>query len=166
MSDALMTLLSHEVSNIDKAMYAVVHDFPGGAVALAEQAGMKNGNTLSNKVNPTMDGYLLGLKESIPIQRVANDYRILHAYNAALNHVAIRLPDVSTYSDMGLLDAYAAWTADIGQTAEAIRQALDAGVTEDELATIYREMHEDFARAYELFARLKTIMKPSHGAKP
>lgn len=158
--------VSYEISTIDRAAYDTVHQFPGGAAALAERANLRNGKTLSNLVKPDNPAHKLGLKQSIPIQIAADDYRILHAYNAALNHVAIRLPDVSSYSDMGLLDAYAAWTADIGQTAEAIRQALDAGVTEDELATIYREMHEDFARAYELFARLKTIMKPSHGAKP
>lgn len=162
MNHAITLPVSFEVSNIDRAAYDTVHDFPGGAAALAERANLRNGKTLSNMVKPENAGHKLGLKQSIPIQIAANDYRILHAYNAALNHVAIRLPDVASCSDIELLDAYAAWTSDIGETAEAIRAALAGGVTDKALAAIHREMHEDFARALELFARFKTIKQPSH----
>ncbi|MFI9653949.1 phage regulatory CII family protein [Guyparkeria sp. GHLCS8-2] len=144
------------VSNLDAAKHAVVHDFPGGAVALAPLAGMNPG-TLSNKVNPTIDSHHLTLSESVTIQAISQDYRILHAEAAMLGHAAIPLPKPGNCSDVELLNAYARWTKDIGETAAAINEALEGDIDEKALAAIHREMHEDFARALELFARFKQL---------
>lgn len=147
---------AHAVSNLDAAKYAVVHEYPGGAVALAPLAGMAPG-TLSNKVNPAVDTHHLSLSEAVTIQALAGDGRMLEAEAAALGYVAIRLPRAGGGSDVELLNAYAQWTRDIGETAAAIQTALDGEITEQSLAAIHREMHEDFARALELFARFRAL---------
>lgn len=144
------------VSNLDAAKYAVVHDYPGGAVALAPLAGMNPG-TLGNKVNPTIDTHHLTLSESVTLQALTKDYRILHAEAAMLGHVCIPLPKAGNASDIELLNAYAAWTSDIGETAAAISEALEGEIDDKALAKIHREMHEDFGKALELFARFKQI---------
>lgn len=162
MPDSIATLASYSVTNLDAAQYAVVHDYPGGAVQLGAVAGINPG-TLSNKVNPNIETHHLTVKEAVTIQALSKDYRILEAMAALLGHVAVKLPDAPSYSDIELLDAYADWTADIGQTSEAIRRALaGAVVTEQALAEIHREMHEDFGKALVLFARFRTLRNPSH----
>lgn len=144
------------VSNLDTAKYDTVHDYPGGAVALGPLAGMNPG-TLGNKVNPTIDTHHLTLSEAVTLQALTKDYRILHAEAAMLGHVAIQLPQADACSDIELLNAYAAWTKDIGETAAAISKALEGRIDQKALAEIHREMHEDFARALDLFARFKQL---------
>jgi len=144
------------VSNLDAAKYAAVHDFPGGASALAALVGLAP-STLCNKVNPSVDTHHLSLSEAVTIQAITQDGRILEAEAAALGYVAIRLPRAGAGSDVELLNAYAKWTRDIGETAEAIQTALEGEIDEASLAAIHREMHEDFARALELFARFRAL---------
>jgi hypothetical protein len=125
------------VSNLDAAKYAAVHDFPGGASALAALVGLAP-STLCNKVNPSVDTHHLSLSEAVKIQAITQDGRILEAEAAALGYVAIRLPRAGAGSDVELLNAYAKWTRDIGETAEAIQTALEGEIDEASLAAIHR----------------------------
>lgn len=92
MSEPLTVAVTYryEVTNLDKAAYDTVHDFPGRAAAVAEMAGFPSATVVSNLVNPNNYDHKLGLKQSIPIQLVTHDFRILHAYAAALGHIAIK----------------------------------------------------------------------------
>ncbi|MBN8922383.1 MAG: hypothetical protein BGP10_12255 [Rhodanobacter sp. 68-29] len=82
--------------SVENAIYQTVNGYVDpatrrrGAVALAPQVGMLPA-TLSNKANPLQD-HQLTLRESIPVQLVANDFQILHAYAQTLHHVAYQLP--------------------------------------------------------------------------
>ncbi len=147
-----------QFSDLDRAKHAVVHEFkPRGALSLGPLVGINPG-TLSNKVNPTVETHHLTVDEAIRIQAVAKDYRILQAEARLLHHVCIPIPDFSGVSDLALLDAYAAWTAEIGETAQAIRRGLEDRVfSRKEAAAVRREMFEDFARALELLNRLEAI---------
>ncbi len=146
-----------EHSDLAAAKYAVVHDYPGGARALAPLVG-KSPAVLSNKVNPTLDTHHLSVDESVTIQAVARDYRILQAEARVLGHVCIPMPADLPCSDVKILNAYADWTADIGETAQAIKAALaDPHVSRERLREIKREIHEDNQRALVLFSRLEQI---------
>ena len=144
-------------SLLDAAKYSVVHDFKGGAVALAPLVNM-NSLTLSNKVNPNQETHHLTVDEAVAIQNTAKDYRILNAEAALLGHVCIPLRDFAGVSDLELLNAYAAWHADVGETAFAINRALEDGkVTRAALNEVKREIHEDVQRAFEFYARLEAL---------
>ena len=64
--------------NLADAVYRTVHEYPGGATALAARMGMSS-NMLSNKVNPNNDTHHLRLDEANTLMSFTNDYRILHA---------------------------------------------------------------------------------------
>ena len=146
------------------AIYETVHGYRApdgkarGAVALAPRCGMNPG-TLSNKTNPDQ-GHVLGLAESIPLQLVADDYRILYAYAAALQHVAYRLPPHRDASDVELLDAYAKVQERCGLKARAIRDALcDGNVTRTELEEIRAAFDDEVRAGLELLSRLEALAR-------
>ena len=151
------------LSGLDLAIYHTVHEFRAGkhtgAAALAERMG-KNPGTFSNKANPAMPTHQFRGSELIEIINFTHDHRILHAIAQACNHVCIELEDHSQVSDLQLLDAYAAYHAEIGDTAQVIRQAFaDGQITREEFATIDREMHEDISAMYALRARLEALVR-------
>lgn len=147
--------------SLDDAMYDTVRDYRdgknSGAVALAPKVNMIAG-TLSNKVNPGMESYILGLKESIPIQLISGDFRIANSYCVELGGVFLRLPDIGPVSDAALLDIWARLAEEQGDAARAIRMALsDGNVTTKELGVIKKEIHEAICVWVELFKRIEGI---------
>ena len=144
-------------SYLDDAKYDVVHDFkPLGAKSLAPLVSMNPG-TLSNKVNPSIETHHLTVDEAVRIQAVTRDYRILHAEARALNHVAIPIPESDFCSDIELLNAYADWTKEIGETAAAIQDLLQARVTPEKMAAVKREIYEDTHTALKMFSRIEQL---------
>jgi hypothetical protein len=135
------------IDALDQAIYDTVHQYVGprgrvGAVALAAQVGMHPG-TLNNKAYPGHDGQLT-LRESIPIQLQADDFRILATYAAELGHAVIPVGQFDDCSDMELLDLYAAYHAELGETATSIRDLLAADqIDKKALNQVRREMLED-----------------------
>ena len=153
-------LMSHSLpySDIDQAKYDLVHQHPGGAVALAPLLRMNPG-TLSNKVNPLMETHHLTVDEAVQIQLVRRDFRLFHAEARAFNHIAVPAPDLGNVADMELLSAWADWHADIGETTALIREVLSGGrIDRRQLAEIKREMFEDFQRELELLQRLEALV--------
>lgn len=145
-------------SPLDEAKHAVVHDYPGGAVALGQLVNIKPA-VLSNKVNPTIDTHHLMVDEAIAVQAVTHDYRILYAEAAMLGHVCIRLADYRGVSDVELLNAYARLHTELGETAAAISAALEDGrISRGEFNRIDAEMQEDVRAQYELRARLEAVV--------
>lgn len=145
-------------TELDSAMHAVVHDYgKRGATDLGPLVGIPP-STLSNKVNPNVESTSLFVSEAIRVQTVAKDFRILHAEAALLNHIAIPVMAFDGVADMELLEAYAAWTAEIGETAQAIVEALNHQyITQSDLCLIRQEIHQDARRAFALLARLESL---------
>lgn len=148
---------------LDTAIYDTVHGYRDpvtrlrGAVALAPKLGMPP-NSLSNRVDPTNAAAKLGVIESVTMQLVANDFQILHAYNAVLGHCAWRLPADSRAGDVEVLDAYAAMHEQSGRMALAIREALaDRRITPAEVARIRSHFHAEVRAGLELLARLEAL---------
>jgi hypothetical protein len=146
-----------EISDVDQAKYEVVHDFPGGAARLAPLVAMRPG-TLSNKVNPFQESHHLTVDEAIALQHATQDYRIFYAEARALGHVTVPVGDYAATSDVELLNAYAAFHREVGETAKEIQRALaDRRITTAELTAIRREMFEDWQRELELLNRLEAL---------
>lgn len=143
---------------LEDAIYRTIHEAQGGAIGLAPRVGMNPG-TLNNKAYPGHEAQL-NLCESVPIQRDTQDFRILHSYAHVLDHAAIPLGDYSRTSDLELLDSYARYHAEIGQTAIAIRATLagEGGrITRRMVREVRRELVEDMQAGLEVLARLEAI---------
>jgi hypothetical protein len=148
--------------SVENAIYETVNGYVDpatrrhGATALAPKVGMLPA-TLSNKANPLQD-HQMTLRESIPVQLVSHDFRILYAYNQALNHVAYQLPATHQAGDVELLDQYASMHAEMGVMAQAVRDLLrDGRITREEVQTI-RSAFDATARAgLGLLARLEAL---------
>lgn len=141
---------------LEDAIYRTIHEAPGGAIGLAPRVGMNPG-TLNNKAYPGHEAQL-NLRESVPIQRDTQDFRILHSYCHLLDHAAIPLGDYSRTSDAELLDLYCEYHADIGQTAEVIRLALvtpNGRIRRRDVRRVRRELLEDLKAGLEFLARLE-----------
>lgn len=142
------------VRALDAARYAVVHEFPGGAQALAKLTGMNRG-TLCNKVNPAVDTHRLSVDEAVLIGRATGDHRVLFAQAMAQGYACVQVGDHTGVSDVELLTAYADWHAQTSRTAAAIGAALAAKrITRNRLDEIRREMCADFRAELELLYRL------------
>lgn len=163
-----MPTFEHPWSDLDEARYRLVHEHLGGTKALGALTGINPG-TLANKVNPDMHSHHLTVDEAVRIQAVRRVYGLLYAEARALGHVCIRLEDHSGVSDLSLLDSYAQYHADIGETAQAVRRALDAGegITRAALEEVRRELYQDAQAGFELLARLEALVEDrddeSHG---
>ncbi len=146
------------ISDLDLAVYNSIHDFKGGAKALATHLSVKPG-TLSNKADPSIDTHHLNVSEALAIMLASEDYRILYALAGALHHSCIPLPDYSLVSDVELLNAYTHFHAEVGQTALAINDALkDGRILRAEYRRIRREGLEDIQAFFELLQRLEALI--------
>lgn len=152
------------IGDIDQAIYETVHRFVDpvtgkrGAAALAPRLGMQPG-TLSNKANILQDHAQLGVREAVPLQLAANDFRILHAMAAACGHCAYQLPTVDV-SDIELLEQYAEFHQRVGEKAAAIRRALsDRRITATEARDIRAQLDPLIRAGLQLVARFEVLAR-------
>lgn len=145
------------MDDLDLAIYRVVHDHPGGAAKLAPLVGM-NAGTLNNKADPAMESHQLTVRQAVAIQHATSTRRVLEAEAQLLGCAVVPLGDYHQLSDMELLEAYAEWHAEVGETAEAIRDAVaERMITRERVRRVRREIHEDAARALAFVARLEAL---------
>ncbi len=143
---------------VDEAIYRTVHGFPGGAVKLAPRVNM-NAGTLSNKANPTMDAHQLTVRESLSIQLSTSDCQIFYAMGVVLSHACIPLGSFNGISDLELLSSYADYHAEVGKTAQSVRDAVaDGRITREECARVKRHIHRETQRAFEFLSRLEALV--------
>ena len=79
--------------NILLSAFHVVHDYPGGAVALGPMLG-KNPATLSHEVNPNCVGAKMGLEDAVKLSVLTQDRRIATAFAAQVGCMLMPLPDM------------------------------------------------------------------------
>lgn len=118
--------------NVDDAAYAVVHDYPGGASALAPRMGM-SAAVLCSKVNPNTKTHHLTLREAQKITVLTGDPRILQAQALETNRLVLDAPtdDDEAASDMAVLELVAAVWGTQGDLGATIHQAFADGVMKD-----------------------------------
>jgi len=115
---------------------------------------------ISNEVNPEVTSHKQSLEDSIPVQLLTVDFRILHAYSHALHHVALQLPALPEVSDVELLNQFARWQALMGETCEHIRQALeDNRVEPRELREVSKAGHRHMTAFLAFLSRLEQLVE-------
>lgn len=143
--------------DLDQAKHDVVHQFPGGARRLAQLAGKSYG-VLCNKVNPLVETHHLTVDEAVSIQFIAGDCRIHEAEGVLLGRVSLPVGTFPDCSDVELLDSWAGWQAELGETAGEIRRALGRReISRAQVRKVRREMYEDFRAALALLQRLEAL---------
>lgn len=115
------------------AAYNVVHDYPGGALALAPRLG-KHASSLNNEVNPPVDRApgapmpKLGIIDVIKITDLTRDSRIVAAFNEDCGFCApLPLPHASTCE---------------GSVKELLERGSDLA---EKVARIFSELNKDVA---------------------
>lgn len=145
------------------AIHHVVHDFPGGAEALAPRIG-RGAQVLRNKV--TLEGEA-GVRRSheptladvSAITRITGDLRVLDALAAEVGAVVLRLPVIEALGDAALLDMVLSVNDEYGQACAALRDGLaDGEIDRDEYARIERETLEAVRGQLELLDRLRGMV--------
>lgn len=146
---------------IDEAIYDLIHNFKGGAPALAPLVGIRPG-TLMNKANPDQD-HQLTVREGVVIQQAQRKYHLLHAESLLLNHVAIPLGGYSDTSDIELLNTYAWLHEQIGALATTIRCALDDNIIiPSELRHIKKHGRAVVRAMLEMERRMEALCEQEH----
>lgn len=146
--------------NITQAIYDTVHQYkPGGARGLAEKLGVRPG-IFNNKCDPNFPDALPNISEIVEIIKETKNPDILHVLAAELSYVCVKIEDWSGVADMELLDAWAEWDAERGETVQEIRDSLSNSViTKKEFEKIKSEMFEDFQKELELLTRLEGYLE-------
>ena len=149
--------MKDDIDPVERAIYETAHEYPGGARALAERMGVRPG-TFNNKCDPAMAGHRVNLDEARRMMQITGDHRILFAVARELGYACVQVGDYSQVSDMELLNAWADWDAERGETVQVIRNALhDHAISGDEIERIRKEMYDDFQKELELLARLEGL---------
>jgi hypothetical protein len=142
---------------LNELVHKTIHNYKGGTKALANKIGV-NAGTLNNKADPCMKAHTLNLYELIAILRETKDPQLLFEIAQINGYACVPIQDFSGTSDMEILEAWANWGAERGETEQAIRNALsDNKIIQSELDKIKSEMYEDFQKELELLKRLESI---------
>ena len=145
--------------SIEKVIYDTAHEHPGGAKQLAREIGIQPG-TFNNKCDPRMPGHILNINEVRKLINVTGNHELLFELARERGYVCIDIPDYTGVSDMELLNAWADWDAERGETGQAIKKSLeDTAITNDELNKIRKEMFEDFQKELALLRRLESLVE-------
>ncbi|MBC2731364.1 phage regulatory CII family protein [Thiobacillus sp.] len=143
--------------NVADALYALVHDYAGGAKALAARVGM-NVHVLYSKVNPNIKTHQPTVFELMQWMALSGDHRTLRAQNEELGYLP-PIPRVSAdVSDTALLESYTKLISELGDFSTKFHLALaDGRVTKKEVKRLRSEMLDFVGAGEELLNRLEQI---------
>jgi hypothetical protein len=136
--------------NVLDTLYHTVHDYDGGAEALAQRLG-KRGSSLCHEVRPPAGSTAkAGLLDAVKIMEISGDHRTLHVINAQLGYMAVRLPvlDQASEATISHLAAISREFNDVVQAAAIA--AADGQITDNELASVQRQSGELIASVHSL----------------
>lgn len=152
--------------NVLDAAYHTVHDYPGGAEALAVRLGNKRGTSLSHEVRPPAGSTAkLGLMTAVEIMELSGDLRILNAICGRLN-CAPPVPLPAGDHEDGCAAALAAEVArDFAELmGEVARDVADSVITDNELQRLERRFGELVAAGQRMlahFGQINATAKPT-----
>ena len=136
------------MSAIEDAAYNTVHDYPGGAEALAPRME-KSAKVLDSKVNRNEFRHHLTLREAVQIMGLTGDHRMLRAVVYA------------GIADEQLLELVAAVHSETGDVSRSLVAALaDGRVTESEFEAFDQQTHEAMSAIADLRDRLRGMVVP------
>lgn len=144
------------------AAYATVHDFAGGASALAPRAGFSSCHVLNSKVRPGCDTHHLTLAEANRLVGITGDPRILRAMAEQHGYLLVPMPGVGAGGDGNVLAGVLAADAASGDLAATIRAAVDDGfITPRELRAIECSSHGAQSAIVLLVRKLRGLVRQS-----
>ena len=149
--------------HVTDAAYATVHDYPGGASALAPRMGMSVG-VLNSKVNPNTTTHHLTLAEAVKLIGLTGDKRIAHAIALQSGDVLVEGCGELADCDMAVLESMTAVFACTGKLGAAVHDGLaDRQLTAKEFKAIEREAYGLRSRAVKLVQKVERLRKKEPG---
>lgn len=152
------------VAGLQDAMYDTVHDFDGGAAALAprftsRRTGAMSPAVLSSKVDPKKDSHHLMLLEADRLMALTGDYRILHALALNHGHMALPIPQGAAPCDMAVLEMITqVWEAE-GDVGRSVNHALsDRRIEPHEVEQVRRSAYRAQMALQQLVMRLEGMV--------
>ena len=137
------------------AAYHTAHDYPGGVPAVAQRMGV-SANTLQHKVSLTNDTHHLTLRESVAMQEVTGDARILHAMAGALGYACVSLHNDGS---LGTLEQVMHMAKEFGEVLGSVNNAVvDGVVTNNEMRDCERQAAELMAALNSVLATVRSMM--------
>ena len=128
--------------NVQTAAFNLVHDYPGGATALAPLLG-KSASTLNHEVDPNYPTAKLGLADALKLTLLSKDRSVLNAFAMACHCMVLPLPACADGIDD---DTFKGVTRLAREFAEVISQisevTADGAVTDNELRRVEGEAAE------------------------
>ena len=128
--------------NVLTAAFNLVHDYPGGATALAPLLG-KSASTLSHEVDPNYPTAKLGLADALKLTMLSKDRTVLNAFAMACHCMVLPLPACADGVDD---DTFKGVTRMAREFAEVIGQisevTADGRVSDNELRRVESEAAE------------------------
>lgn len=126
----------------EDALYHAVHDYPGGATALAPRMQMAP-STLQSTANPTIDTHRWSLRRAMEVIALTGDLRPLQAMAAEFGGVFIRTSQHDTEALPEAFRSLAKLAAEFGDVARATEDAMrDGRMTPNEAARISTQCME------------------------
>ena len=152
--------------NVLDAAYATVHDYKGGAAALAPRISKKlTEAVLNSKVNPNTTTHHLRLDEAVKIMVLTGDHQILDAICAELGKVAIDTPNEDEVSDSSVFKHLLESGQHQGNFYSELHKALEDGViTDSEYASVQAEAYK-YQKSVSSIVKKIELMKSSEGSK-
>lgn len=141
------------------AAYATVHNFPGGATALAPRAGFSSPHVLNSKVRPGCDTHHLTLAEADTIMGITGDMSILRALAEEHSYLVVAM-DAPTGAKASMLSSVLDIGESNGDLARTIRAAVADGViTQRELKDIQQAGDSAQAAIIMLVGKLRGAVR-------
>lgn len=155
---------SDSMLSVRDAAFHVVHSYPGGAAALATRMGLSYG-VLCHKVKPNYESrHHMTLEESVKVQQLTGDHRILYAMARELDHVAIRVDSIEGDA------VHADITKTVKEFADYLQSVTvavsDDKVTDNELRDVDQQLGELINQANRLRASLAAMNQSLKSASP
>lgn len=147
------------MSAIEDAAYNTVHDYPGGAEALAPRMG-KSAKVLDSKVNRNEFKHHLTLHEAVQIMGLTGDHRMLRAICRHLGYLdPIRAVVYEGIADEQLLELVAAVHSETGDVSRSLVAAwFDGQVSQREFEAFDEQTIEAMTALAELRDRLRGMV--------
>ena len=146
--------------NITDAAYNTVHDYPGGASAIAPRLGIKSPAVLNSKVNPNTDTHHLTLAEASKIMAITGDFRILQSLNAEHGKVSIDLPVIPECRDIALTDLVLSIGMGGGDVCAVFKEMMaDGRITQGEAMDMSKVIHQLHMLLAELDTQVHTCVE-------
>lgn len=143
--------------NVLDAAYNTVHDYDGGAAALAPRMGMTQA-ILNSKVNLNTSTHHLRLDEANKLMAFTGNYSILHALAFQHGFVCVRTPEAmpTESAQIDLMDHYLELSKSKGAISiEIINAKADGRICEKDVQAIDLALYEMECDIAEIRAALK-----------